>query len=100
MKKIIFIVLILLNIGFVLYAQQTESDIDESITLLSNGEFELVIEDLKCISGGPGSAACDIAACAAVKFSCGVNCTAGYYACCGIEGCHCKPRIRKRETVE
>ena len=39
-----------------------------------------------CQNGGPKSSACSVDA---YLYQCAVSCSAGYYACCTIDGCHC-----------
>lgn len=56
--------------------------------------MDIPVKDLTCKTGGPGNLECKIEPGIKigdfVSIGCGVTCTEGYYACCGVR-CACRP---------
>lgn len=45
-------------------------------------------DDAGCMNGGAGASECHVEI---GPIGCEVTCAGGYFACCTLSGCHCKP---------
>ena len=80
--------LIMLNIA--IFAQTNQEATSSNFGYRSIASAESLIDDLECIAGGRGASSCDVTADAeGVGVTCGTTCIEGFYACCGLKGCHC-----------
>ena len=60
------------------------------VAALPTRAFAGEMEALGCMAGGPGASSCSIqGSIAGGGAGCSVSCRTGY-ACCSVDGCHCK----------
>lgn len=91
-KRLLLASLVMVNIALFAMgkAYQSQITLPQSTAAVEN------YSDSECYAGGPGSSQCSIRAGLVISFvsvkdDCTVTCNPDYYACCGLEGCHCIP---------